>query len=258
MNGLHKCKAEAHLEFAWLGEGATLISRNRDERRRRLPLTAHVVADGAIIQHRRNRLHDRIVDPANRATPHGYDLVTRTQTALRSQRVGLHLSDHRPDPGYAVQIERGIGQPSKQEIGTRAGEQHRNAMRNRASGECPRSIGLIHGPVTFVGQAHIATQRNRREHVLRAITTHAPEQRTPKTDGEPQHFEAESTRHPEMAVLVHRDQHADHHNVRQYLHQSADQIVSPRPATTCRATCRATASAANMPSSPDRSVEGTR
>jgi hypothetical protein len=92
---------------------------------------------------------------------------------LRGQGTGLYLRDDRTDSRYAMDIQRGVGQPSEQEIGTDAGEQHRNAMGiGRGVNARGRSASST-GACAFIGEAHVATERNRGEHVLRAIATNS-------------------------------------------------------------------------------------
>ena len=70
-------------------------------------------------------------------------------------------------------------------------------------------------PSRLVEQLHVAAERYGRDHELdRVLAEHAPIQRLAEADGEAQHADAELARDPEMAELVHRDQHADRHDER--------------------------------------------
>jgi hypothetical protein len=139
-----------------------------------------------------------------------HDHVLVPQAGMRRDRVRHYLADDGPRRRHAGAEQHPVDRDGEHEIEHRAGEQYGDALPDRLAIE-----GAVHFmrrdvALALVQQLDVATQRNRRNHVFdRVLACDALPQRFAEPDGETQHADAETARHPEMPEFVDRDQDAD-------------------------------------------------
>src|SRR5690242_15460558 len=70
-----------------------------------------------------------------------------------------------------------------------------------------------YGIVALAKHAHVTTDRNGGNGKFGAIFERAAPQNSAESDRKTQYLHAYATRHPEVAKFMHRDEHADRHEI---------------------------------------------
>src|SRR5918995_409129 len=200
-------EAEAVEQRAGLGQRATLPFWHDD-------LDAPGAA--ALVPHfdRHVAVCDQVIEYSEHrglARPRGLaadaaDLVQGAKIGSRGQRTRGDVADHRLQPGDPLHEHEPVRDDREQEIENRSREQHRDACQRRPAIESARQLLGWHRALALVEQAHVAAERNRRDHVFDAIRVAAGKghERTAEADRESQHLEAEAAGDPVVPELVYR------------------------------------------------------
>ena len=173
--------------------------------------SAHHDRNGRIAGDGPQQIDLQLLDIGNRVIADSHDLVVGTDAGRGGRTVEAHLPHDRLDDLDARHGENRIEKRGKNEIHGRAGEQHRNPVRDGAAREGAMQLRGIDIALALVEQLHIPAERNRGQAVLRAIpiVSDSRQQRFAEADTEAQHLEAKFLRDPVVPEFVHSDQYPD-------------------------------------------------
>ena len=136
-----------------------------------------------------------------------HNLIADGNPRLRCQRACSHTAHHRLQHGYPQHKHRAIQDNGQQQITHRPGRDYGNTPSDRLLIKGIGTLGLWHRPLTLIQHLDIATQGNRRKHILSPLAVLPTPQRLTETDGKTQHLDSTATGYPKVPPLMEGHQH---------------------------------------------------
>ena len=208
-------KAEPAEQLRRFGEAPALLGIGHAQFRvaQLAAAAAHAQGSFAARAHGVQQVEHHVALTRHRGAVDGEDFIPATQAGGGGYRARGHLADQGPDLGDTVHPQHAPQQQHReQDVEGGAGEQHHDALPGRTAREGARQLVRRHRTFALIEQLHVAAERQRGDPVFVPFGVDVLPQRLAEADGEAQHLEAEPSRDPEMAELMHRDQkaHGDH------------------------------------------------
>ncbi len=148
---------------------------------------------------------------ANGFTVDAHELITGAQPGRSGRRPENYVAHH-----GRVKRESGVPEDGpendngEQDVRRGTCQHDQDSLPGWLASKCARQVFGAYFAVALIEHAHVSAKRQCGNDEFRVIGRgpHALVKRLAKTHRESQHLEAELARHPEMSVLVHRDQQA--------------------------------------------------